>query len=107
MCSELETVTDTNSSDFEAAYDRQVNQILSEFENFSTNGSGWVVKNIESFNIDTTSFPTTTAGNSLPATAPDGVKGKFMAVPSQIRNSHCVVNPVTSSHCFQYRYTVT
>ena len=102
MCSELETVTDTNY-DFEAAYDRQVNQILSEFENFSTNGSGWVVKNIESFNIDTTSFPTTTAGNSLT----DGVKGKFMTVPSQIRNSHCVVNPVTSSHCFQYRYTVT
>ena len=98
MCSELETVTDTNY-DFEAAYDRQVNQILSEFENFSTNGSGWVVKNIESFNIDTTSFPTTTAGNN--------VKGKFMTVPSQIRNSHCVVNPVTSSHCFQYRYTVT
>lgn len=87
-CEELESL-----HQFDSVYNNMCKKVWEEFENISTNGSGWVIKNISGIRIGTYAHNPLKIGCD-----------SFINVPTQIRNSMTTVNVRGSkkSDCFKY-----
>ena len=79
-------------NEFDDIYSKQTSKIWNEISDFTSNGSGWVIKNVDGITVDISSYTPFTVGceDSIP-------------VPTQILNSKATVDiKDTKNQCFLY-----
>ena len=99
--------------EFDDMYNQQSTQIWTELENFTSTGSGWVLKSVEGITVDCTYFNPIRVGGrrrKKAAAAADNGNGEqssksdiCLKVPTQILNSQCTVDVQSRKlDCFKY-----